>query len=87
MHAGCDTWYSVTVGLFPQTALTITRAAQTGNTALTVQLSQQLDGLWSFFTQYGSLRTIATAAEILGFTTSPSPPLPLKTLEKTQEKN
>lgn len=84
LHAGCDTWYSVTAGLFPQTALAITRAAQTENTALTMQLSQQLDGLWSFFTQYGSLRTIATAAEILGFTTSPSLPLPLKTLAKNE---
>jgi len=84
LQAGCDTWYSVTAGLFPQTALAITRAAQTGNTALTAQLSQQLDGLWSFFTQYGSLRTIATAAEVLGFTTSPSLPLPLQPLESSE---
>lgn len=81
LSAGCDTWYSVTAGLFPQTALAITRAAQTGNMALTLQLSQRLDDLWAFFAQYGSLRVIATAAELLGFTESPSLPLPLKTLQ------
>lgn len=81
LNAGCDTWYSVTAGLFPQTALAITRAAQTGNTALTLQLSQQLDELWAFFSQYGSLRVIATAAELLGFAESPSLPLPLKILQ------
>ena len=49
--------------------------------ALTLQLSQRLDDLWSFFAQYGSLRVIATAAELLDFTQSPSLPLPLKTLQ------
>ncbi len=81
LNAGCDTWYSVTAGLFPQTALAITRAAQAKNMALTLQLSQRLDDLWSFFAQYGSLRVIATAAELLDFTQSPSLPLPLKTLQ------
>ena len=81
LNAGCDTWYSVTAGLFPQTALAITRTAQKGDTALTLQLSQQLDELWTFFSQYGSLRVIATAAELLGFTDSPNLPLPLKALQ------
>lgn len=81
LNAGCDVWYSVTAGLFPQTALAITRAAQTGNAELTLQLSKRLDELWAFFARYGSLRVIATAAELLGFTESPSLPLPLKALQ------
>lgn len=80
LNAGCDVWYSVTAGLFPQTALAITRAAQTGNAELTLQLSKRLDELWAFFARYGSLRVIATAAELLGFTESPNLPLPLKAL-------
>lgn len=80
LNAGCDVWYSVTAGLFPQTALAVTRAAQAGDTALTLQLSQRLDELWAFFAQHGSLRVIATAAELLGFTESPNLPLPLKAL-------
>lgn len=80
LSAGCDAWYSVTAGLFPKTALAITRAAQAGNTGHALQLSQQLDGLWGLFAQYGSLRVIATAAELLGFVESPCLPLPLQTL-------
>ncbi len=68
------------ITLFPKTALAITRAAQAGNTGHALQLSQQLDGLWGLFAQYGSLRVIATAAELLGFVEFPCLPLPLQTL-------
>lgn len=81
LSAGCDTWYSVIGGLFPKTALAITRAAQDGNVEQAVYLSQRLEGLWSLFTECGGgLRVIATAAELLGLAESPCLPLPLKTL-------
>ncbi|UXI03089.1 dihydrodipicolinate synthase family protein [Photobacterium sp. TY1-4] len=79
--AGCETWYSVIGGLFPHTALTITRAAQNGDTQTTAELSAQLEGLWALFRQYGSLRVVATAAEILALADSPCLPAPLQALE------
>lgn len=81
LNAGCDAWYSVIGGLFPETALAITRAAQCGDADQADRLSQRLEPLWKMFNQYGgSLRIMATAAEILGLTRRPSLPLPLKTL-------
>lgn len=80
LNAGCEAWYSVIGGLFPQTALAITRAAQAGDAHGALQLSERLQPLWALFRQYGSLRVIATAAELLGLVESPSLPLPLNTL-------
>ncbi|WLH15376.1 dihydrodipicolinate synthase family protein [Pseudomonas hefeiensis] len=81
MNAGCDAWYSVMGGLFPNTALAITRAALSGDAAEAVRLSESLKPLWALFRQFGgSFRVIATAAELRGFTHSPSVPLPLRTI-------
>lgn len=81
MNAGCDAWYSVIGGLFPKTALAITRAALSGDACEAVRLSESLKPLWSLFRQFGgSFRVIATAAEIRGLTRSPSLPLPLRTI-------
>lgn len=81
MNAGCDAWYSVMGGLFPNTALAITRAALSGDACEAARLSESLMPLWTLFRQFGgSLRVIATAAEIRGFTHSPSLPLPLRTI-------
>ncbi len=82
LNAGCDAWYSVIGGLFPETDLAITRAAQAGEAKKAQQLSQRLEPLWALFRQHGgSLRVVATAAELLGLVEPPSLPLPLKTLE------
>lgn len=78
--AGCDAWYSVIGGLFPKIALTLTRHAQTGNDHETALLDQQLQPLWTLFGTHGSLRVIATAAEILGLVSIPCLPLPIKSL-------
>jgi 4-hydroxy-tetrahydrodipicolinate synthase len=81
MNAGCDAWYSVMGGLFPNTALAITRAALSGDACEATRLSESLKPLWTLFRQFGgSLRVIATAAELRGFTHSPSLPLPLRTI-------
>ncbi|PSJ47704.1 dihydrodipicolinate synthase family protein [Zobellella endophytica] len=80
LNAGCEAWYSVTGGLFPQTALAITRAARSGDAHRALQLSGRLQPMWELFRQYGSLRVTATAAELLGLAEAPSLPLPLKTL-------
>lgn len=78
--AGCDAWYSVIAGTFPQIPVAITRAARAGNAQEAQRLSDRLTPLWSLFQQYGSLRVIATAAELRGLVPAPSLPLPLKSL-------
>lgn len=82
LNAGCDAWYSVIAGLFPQFCMAITRAAQAGNASEASRLSDQLAPLWALFQKYGSLRVTATAAEICGLTDTPSLPLPIKPLDK-----
>lgn len=82
LGAGCATWYSVTGGLFPRTALAITRAAQAGDADEAARLSDRLEGLWALFRQSGgSLRVIAAAAELRGLVRSPCLPLPLQALQ------
>jgi 4-hydroxy-tetrahydrodipicolinate synthase len=81
LNAGCEVWYSVIGGLFPKTARAITRAALSGNAEEATRLSESLKPLWALFTQFGgSLRVVATAAELRGFTHSPSLPLPLRAI-------
>lgn len=80
--SGCEAWYSVIGGLFPKTALAITRAAQAGDVREATHLSERLQPLWELFNQHGgSLRVIATAAELRGLVEHPALPLPLKALE------
>lgn len=82
LNAGCQAWYSVIGGLFPATALAITRAARSGNRKEADNLSRALEPLWRLYAKYGgSLRVIATAAEQLGLVQRPSLPLPLQTLD------
>ncbi|GHB14091.1 dihydrodipicolinate synthase family protein [Modicisalibacter luteus] len=82
LNAGCEAWYSVIGGLFPKTALAITRAAQAGDTQEATRLSERLQPLWALFGQHGgSLRVVAAAAELQGLIEHPSLPLPLKALE------
>jgi len=79
LNAGCEAWYSVIGGLFPNTALAITRAAQAGNAEEATRLSERLKPLWALFGQYGgSLRVVAAAAELQGLVKQPCLPLPLK---------
>lgn len=80
LNAGCEAWYSVIGGLFPRTALAITRAAQSGNAGEATRLSRQLEPLWDLFGRHGSLRVVAAAAELRGLVGSPSLPLPLRAL-------
>lgn len=80
--AGCGVWYSVMGGLFPQTALAISRAALAGDIAQARAHSAALQPLWQLFTRYGgSLRVIATAAELLGVAGAACLPAPLQTLQ------
>ena len=80
LNAGCEAWYSAIGGLFPRAALAICRAAQTGDADEAHRLSACLDPLWAMFSQHGSLRVIATAAELHGLVASPCLPLPVQAL-------
>lgn len=84
LNGGCDAWYSVIGGLFPATAQAITRAARGGDAAETRRLSEALEPLWALYARHGgSLRVIATAAELLGLVAENSLPLPLQSLHGT----
>jgi 4-hydroxy-tetrahydrodipicolinate synthase len=81
LSAGCEAWYSVLGGLFPKTALAITRAARSGKVEEADRLSDRLEPLWEMFRSKGSIRVMATAAELRGLVSRPSLPLPLRELE------
>lgn len=76
-NAGCDTWFSVTGGLFPQTAMNITHKALNGMSDEAVSYSLALEPLWDLFRQYGSLRVMAAAAATLGLAAEICLPLPI----------
>lgn len=78
---GGDAWYSVLGGLFPETALAITRAAQAGDSTAAFEASDRLEPLWALFRRFGSLRVMSAAAEALGLVQSPNLPLPLLGLD------
>ncbi|CAM8681134.1 dihydrodipicolinate synthase family protein [Leclercia adecarboxylata] len=78
--AGCDVWYSVLAGLFPDYCLRLTQAALRGDVEETRRLNGALEPLWRFFRRYGSLRVIATVAELRGRAAAPCLPFPLQTL-------
>lgn len=80
LNAGCDVWYSVIGGLFPTTALALTRAAQTGDADQATALSARLEPLWQLLRRYGSLRVMSAAAEHLGLADAPNLPRPLQEL-------
>lgn len=80
--AGCDAWYSVIGGLYPETALALTRAAQAGDAQQANALSAALEPLWALYREHGgSLRVAATIAELTGEVSQPCLPQPLKTLQ------
>lgn len=77
LSAGCDTWYSVIAGTLPAPALTITRAALSGDHAAAAAESARLEPLWALFTEHGSYRVTAAIAEHLGLVAPDSLPRPV----------
>lgn len=87
LNAGCDAWYSVIGGLFPEPALAITRAAQAGEADKATRFSNALDPFFQLYKKHGgSLRVIASAAEQLGLVGSSCLPRPLQTLDDTERR-
>lgn len=78
--AGCDAWYSVLAGTWPEPCLAITRAAQSGRSAEAFSRSEALAEVWRLFGQFGSLRVVAEIAEYRGIASSDHLPHPVKPL-------
>ncbi|MGD7651462.1 dihydrodipicolinate synthase family protein, partial [Ralstonia pseudosolanacearum] len=80
--AGCEAWYSVIGGLYPELALALTRAAQVRDAEQAQARSDVLAPLWALYHEYGgSLRVVATIAELTGRVSAPCLPQPLNTLQ------
>jgi 4-hydroxy-tetrahydrodipicolinate synthase len=54
---------------------------RSGQGDLALEASAALEPVWALFRTYGSLRVVATMAEVLGFVEAPSLPRPLKSLD------
>lgn len=81
LNAGCEAWYSVCGGLFPETAKQITEAAAVQDHERVTALSARLEPLWTLFRKHGgSIRVIAAAAGVLGFTDTDCLPRPQRPL-------
>ena len=87
LMAGCEVWYSVCGGLFPNTALALNRAAQAGDFTAVAQQSQRLAPLWALFRQHGgSIRVMAAAAALLGLADENNLPRPLRALSSEDQR-
>ncbi|WP_312915730.1 dihydrodipicolinate synthase family protein [Stenotrophomonas sp.] len=81
LNAGCEVWYSVIGGLFPEVALQITRMSLAGRAQDAQEYSDRLQPLWALFDKHGgSIRVVATAAALLGLCSDANLPRPLQTL-------
>lgn len=84
--AGCNVWYSVCGGLFPNTALAFTQAAQAGDFNAVAKQSLRLAPLWALFRQHGgSIRVMAAAAALLGLADENNLPRPLRALSSKEQ--
>lgn len=87
LNAGCDIWYSVIGGLYPEIAKLLTTAVLKGDTQEALRLSKHLAPMWELFHgNGGSLRVVAAAAEIQNLVKPPCLPLPLRALEGKERK-
>jgi 4-hydroxy-tetrahydrodipicolinate synthase len=77
--AGADAWYSVVGGLLPEPALRLVRAAQAGDVAEVRRIDSHCQPLWELFKEFGSIRVMYAAANILSLSEAvpPRPILPL----------
>ncbi|KQP80447.1 dihydrodipicolinate synthase family protein [Methylobacterium sp. Leaf117] len=74
--AGGEAWYSVFAGLFPRSALAITRAVEVGDAAEARRLNARLAPLWELFRTFSSLRVAYACANPLGLCRA-EPPRPI----------
>jgi 4-hydroxy-tetrahydrodipicolinate synthase len=77
--SGADAWYSVVGGLLPEAALKLVRAAQVGDVSEVRRIDSDFQPLWGLFKEFGSIRVMYAAADILSLCEAvpPRPILPL----------
>lgn len=82
--AGADAWYSVAAGLFPESCLSIVRAAQAGDAESARALNARLEPLWALFRELSSIRVMYAAVKHMGLAhcAAPLPILPLSDYDK-----
>lgn len=78
LRVGADAWYSVVGGLLPKAAARLADAARAGDGAAQ---DAAFGPLWALFREFGSIRVVYAAANLLGLTQAqpPRPILPLAT--------
>ncbi|WP_454005874.1 hypothetical protein [Alcaligenes sp. Marseille-Q7550] len=69
--------------MFPQDALAICKVAQAGGGQQAQALADRWQGLWDLNARYGSLRVVATAAELIGLAGPSCLPAPLQVLDES----
>ena len=74
--AGADTWYSVVGGLFPSQAIKLAKAAQAGDAQEVQRIDQFFQPLWTLFKEFGGMRVMYAAANILSLSNA-APHLPI----------
>ncbi|MEH6631381.1 MAG: dihydrodipicolinate synthase family protein [Halopseudomonas aestusnigri] len=82
--AGASTWYSVVGGIFPVQAMRLTKAAQAGDTDEVQRIDRFFQPLWTLFKEFGSVRVVYAAANILSLSDA-SPHLPILPLNTTDQ--
>ncbi len=80
--AGCDAWFSVAGGLWPEAVVRLARAAMAGDRAEADRQDAAFAPLWDLFRTHGSLRIVHAAAALMGLTTA-LPPRPLLPVDET----
>ncbi|QZN97138.1 dihydrodipicolinate synthase family protein [Symbiopectobacterium purcellii] len=80
LMAGCDVYYSALGGLYPRELLEMAHSVLRGDVQRAIDLNALFEPIWAYFSQYGSLRTIASIAELRGLVQSPCLPSPLLSL-------
>lgn len=80
--AGCDAWFSVAGGLWPEAVVRLARTAKAGDRAEADRQDAAFAPLWDLFRTHGSLRIVHAAAALMGLTTA-DPPRPLLPVDET----
>ena len=83
---GADIWFSVIGGLLPVASMKLTTAAMAGDAAEVARINALFEPLWVLFQEFGSLRVVYAAMNILGLSQA-QPHLPILPIsEAAQER-
>ncbi|MDO3412379.1 dihydrodipicolinate synthase family protein [Saccharibacillus sp. CPCC 101409] len=86
LNAGCEAFYSVLGGLFPEWGMKLVRLARSGQADEALRFSAQLEPIWTQFAEYGSQRVAAAVAVHCGWMPAPGLRLPIKPLPRDAER-